>query len=123
MANLSTLIGGSLVNFGEIPQNSQGGSYTLVLSDAGKHILHPSNDNNARTYTIPSNANVAFAVGTSVSFVNLANTVTIAIQDDTLILAGTSANGSMSLAENGIATAIKVGSTNWIISGIGLELS
>lgn len=104
----------------EIEQNSQSANYTLVLGDAQKHILHPSSDNNARTFTIPANSSVAFPVGTTITFVNRINTVTIAITTDTLRLAGTSSTGSRSLAVNGMATALKIGSTEWIISGPGL---
>jgi hypothetical protein len=40
------------------------------LSDAGKHIYHPSADTTARTFTIDSNANVAYPIGTAITFVN-----------------------------------------------------
>ena len=103
-----------------IAQNSQSAAYTTVLSDANKHILHPTADNNARTFTIDSNANVAYPIGTAITFVNQINTVTIAITSDTLTLAGTGGTGSRSLAANGIATALKIGTTSWIISGTGL---
>lgn len=53
-----------------IPQNSQSVAYTLVLSDSGKHIYHPSADTTARTWTIPANTVVAFPIGTSISFIN-----------------------------------------------------
>jgi hypothetical protein len=101
-------------------QNSQSAAYTLVASDANKHIYHPATDNFARTFTIPANASVAFAIGTCVTFVNEINTVTIAITTDTLVLAGTGATGSRTLAANGVATAVKVTSTRWVISGTGL---
>lgn len=103
-----------------IPQNSQSAAYTTVLADAGKHILHPTADNNARTFTIDSNANVAYPIGTAITFVNQINTVTIAITSDTLTLAGAGSTGSRTLAANGIATALKIASTSWIISGTGL---
>lgn len=103
-----------------IPQNSQSTAYTTVLSDQGKHILHPTADNNARTFTIDSNANVAYPIGTAITFVNQINTVTIAITSDTLVLAGAGTTGSRTLAANGIATALKIASTTWIISGTGL---
>ena len=54
------------------------------------------------------------------TFINQINTVTIAITSDTMTLAGTATTGSRTLAANGIATAIKVGTTSWIISGTGL---
>jgi hypothetical protein len=46
--------------------------------------------------------------------------VTIAITTDTLYLAGTGTTGSRSLAQYGMATAIKLTSTTWLISGTGL---
>ena len=35
-----------------VPQNSKSAAYTTVLGDAGTHILHPSADTTARTFTI-----------------------------------------------------------------------
>lgn len=105
-----------------IPQNSQSAAYTLVLSDSGKHIYHPSSDTTARTWTIPANSSVAYPIGTAITFVNdtSGGTITIAITSDTLVLAGAGTTGSRTLAANGVATAIKVTSTRWIISGTGL---
>lgn len=108
------------VGYLNIPQNSQSAAYTTVLADAGKHILHPTADNNARTFTIDSNANVAYPVGTTLTFINQINTVTIAITSDTLTLAGAGTTGSRTLAANGIATAVKIATTSWIINGTGL---
>jgi hypothetical protein len=106
----------------QIPQNSQSAAYTLVLSDAGKHLLHPSADTTARTFTIPANSSVAYPIGTAITFVNQASagTLTIAITSDTMRLAGAGTTGSRTLAANGIATALKITSTEWIISGTGL---
>lgn len=113
-----TVAGAAITN--NVVQNSQSAAYTTVLADAGKHILHPTSDNNARTFTIDSNANVAYPVGTVITFVNQINTVTIAITSDTLTLAGAGTTGSRTLAANGVATAMKIASTVWIISGSGL---
>jgi hypothetical protein len=108
--------------FRAVPQNSQSAAYTLVAADSGKHILHPSADTTSRTFTIPANSSVAFPVGTALTFVNQngAGTVTIAITTDTMRLAGAGTTGSRTLAANGIATALKITSTEWIISGTGL---
>jgi hypothetical protein len=46
--------------------------------------------------------------------------VTIAITSDTLLLAGAGTTGSRTLAPFGMATAVKITSTSWIISGNGL---
>lgn len=104
------------------PQNRRSSGYTCVLSDSGKHIYHPSTDTTARTYTIPAHASVAYPMGTQLTFVNdtSAGVVTISINADVLVLAGTGAVGSRTLAANGIATAIKVTNTRWMISGTGL---
>ena len=103
------------------PINSQSTDYTLVLGDSGRTILHPSTDANARTFTIPANGSVAYPTGTVVTFINMtSNVVTIAITTDTMYLAGSGATGSRSLAQYGIATAVKMTSTTWLISGNGL---
>jgi hypothetical protein len=120
--NTVTVDGTVGVGFLSIPQNSQSAAYTLVLSDAGKHILHPSADTTVRTFTIPANGSVAFPVGTAITFINQdsAGELTIAITTDTMRLAGDGATGSRTLDANGVATCIKVTSTEWIISGVGL---
>jgi hypothetical protein len=109
------------VPFRNIPQNSQSAAYTLVASDAGKHIFHPSTDANARTYTIPANSSVAYPIGTAITFINMTSqVVTIAITTDTMYLSSAGTTGSRSLAQYGSATAIKMTSTTWLISGSGL---
>lgn len=112
----------SAIGYQGIPQNSKSAAYTIAASDNGKHIYHPSADTSARTWTIDSNANLALPIGFAVTFVNdaSAGVITIAITTDTMVLAGTGTTGSRTLAANGIATAIKMTSTRWQISGVGL---
>lgn len=110
----------STLGYINTPINSQSAAYTLVLADSGKTILHPTADDNARTFTIPAESSVNYAIGTVVTFVNLKNTVTIAITTDTMYLAGPGTTGSRTLAEFGVASAVKVASATWIISGNGL---
>lgn len=100
--------------------NSQSANYTTVLADTDRTILHPASDNNPRTFTIDSNANVSYGLNTMITFVNLINTVTIAITSDTLILAGPGSTGSRTLSANGIATAVKIAATTWVITGTNL---
>jgi hypothetical protein len=125
-AEVSVLVQGSGLDvdacgFRGIPQNAQTGNYTLVAADAGKHIYHASGAGAGDTYTIPANASVAFEIGTAITFVNLAaDSVAIAITSDTMYLAGTGTTGSRTLAQYGVATAIKIDTTTWIISGTGL---
>lgn len=117
-----TFTGDVIFNAASIAQNSQSVAYTLVAADANKHILHPSADTTARTFTIPANSSVAYAIGVAITFVNqnAAGVLTIAITTDTMRLAGTGTAGNRALAANGIATALKITSTEWIISGTGL---
>ena len=116
-----TVDGTDAVGFRNIPINSQSAAYTTVLADSGKVIFHPSTDANARTFTIDSNANVAYPIGTAITFINMTSqVVTIAITSDTMYLSSAGTTGSRSLAQYGSATAIKMTSTTWLISGSGL---
>jgi len=120
-ASGQTVDGTNGIGYINIPQNSQSAAYTLVAADAGKHIFHPSTDANARTFTIPANSSVAYPIGTAISFVNMTSqVVSIAITTDTMYLAGTGTTGTRSLAQYGTATALKIDSDKWIISGAGL---
>ena len=119
----STKIADSATNtfnagFLEVPQNSQTSSYAAVLADSGKMIYM---NGSSLTATIPANGSVAYPVGTVLTFINVNSTsLTIAITTDTLTKAGSTTTGSRTLAQNGVATAIKITSTSWIISGTGL---
>lgn len=107
--------------FLESPLNTKNVAYTTVLEDSGKTIYH--SDGTARTYTIDSNANVAYPIGTVITFINDASAgvnVTISITTDVLAFANDGSTGSRTLARFGRATAQKVTATRWIIGGIGL---
>lgn len=107
--------------FRGVPQNSQSGNYTCVAADAGKEIYHPSGAGAGDTFTLPANGGVAYEIGTAITFRNMdSNALTIAITTDTMYLAGTGSTGSRTLAQYGVATACKLTSTTWMISGIGL---
>jgi hypothetical protein len=117
--NLSncTADGTNGVGYLNIPQNAQTGSYTTVLSDAGKHIYHASGAG-AATYTIAANASVAYSIGTVISFVNLsATSISIAITSDTLTWAQGGGTGTRTLAQYGVANCLKVTSTQWLLTG------
>ena len=108
------------IGYLNIPQNAQTTAYTLVLADSGKHIYMAAAQA-ATTITIPANSSVAFPIGTAVTFINSStNAMTIAITTDTMNLSSAGTTGSRTLAQYGMATAIKVTSTVWYISGTGL---
>jgi hypothetical protein len=101
------------VGYKGLPQNSQTSSYTLALSDMGKHISITTGG-----VVIPANGSVAFPIGaTIVVFNNSGSTQTISITTDTLRQAGTTSTGSRTLAVYGLATLVKVTSTVWVVTG------
>lgn len=101
------------IGFRGLPQNAQTASYTLALTDAGKHI-----SNTTGGFVIPANASVAFPVGTTiVLFNNSGSSQTISITSDTLRQAGTTNTGSRTVSAYGLATCVKVASTTWVVSG------
>ena len=122
--SVTTFRSGSLVQVGtlelgyrDVPQNSQGAGYTLALSDRGKHVSISTGG-----ITIPANGTTAFPIGSAVTiYNNSASNQTIAITSDTLRLAGTASTGSRTLAGYGLATLLKVNTTEWVISGAGLS--
>lgn len=104
------------------PFRSVSAATTTVAGDANGFLYHPAADTTARVWTIDSNANVPYPVGTAITFDNDAGAgaLTIAITSDTLVLVGAGTTGSRTLAAGGRATALKVTSTRWRISGSGL---
>lgn len=103
-----------------VPQVSSTGNLTVDTTHISKHIYHPAAAA-AATYIIPANASIPFEIGTVLSFVNMStNAVTISITTDTMYLAGSGTTGNRTLAQYGMATALKLTATTWIISGSGL---
>jgi len=106
----------------EIRQNPQSSNYTLVLADANKQITDSSGSGSTLTWTIPANASVAFPIGTTIVFVT--STLAprnIAITSDTLRWLPSGGTGTRLLTINGLATAMKIAATEWIITGVGLS--
>jgi len=114
----TTTTGTSGFGYMGLPQNSATtGAYGIVAADAGTHIYSSA----TRTVTIPANGTIAMPIGSTLVFVaGSGATVTIAITTDTMYLAGLGTTGSRTLAAFGMATAVKITSTSWIISGNGL---
>ena len=109
-------VSASTVGYRGLPQSVKTGSYTLALADAGSQISTNSN------VTIPANASVAFPVGSAVAIYNNSSaSISVLITSDTLYLAGTASTGTRGLAQRGVATALKVGSTTWVLTGAGVS--
>ena len=112
----------SSIGYLNIPQvggAAKTGNYTGVLADSGQMAVMNAT---SLTYTIPANGSVAYPIGTVLTIVNtFAGNLSIAITTDTMTIAGTTTTGTRTLAQNGVATAIKVTSTSWLISGLGLS--
>ena len=109
------------VGYLEAPQNSQNTSYTLTLTDSGKHIY--SQNTATQVVTIPTNANVAFNVGTMVSIVlpGSGNVTVSPFSGVTLYLAGNSTSASRTISTYGMATLMKVATNTWFINGSGVS--
>jgi hypothetical protein len=106
------------VGYKGLPQNAQTSTYTLALADQGKHVFATSA---AFTITIPTNASVAFPVGTEITiFVGDAVKTLAPAGGVTLILGGTALTGNRTLAINSVATCIKLQTDTWVVSGAGV---
>lgn len=128
LANVTTAVPGVSASWvpiimGSIPQNSKSAAYTTALTDAGKHILHPSADTTARMITIPANSAVPYPIGTVLTIINQngAGVLTLSITSDVMRWSPSGTTGSRSLAANGIATLVKLTATEWILNGMGLS--
>jgi hypothetical protein len=101
-----------------MPQVSLSVGRTLNATDAGKHIYVTAG---SQTVTIPANTATAFPVGTTIVVVTANGISTsIAINTDTLRLANSSSTGTRTVASNGMATLLKINTTEWICSGNGV---
>lgn len=105
------------IGYRQSPQNAQTGSYTITLADDGKHICLTGTSQ--ATFTIPSNASVAYAAGTRVMLTNNSTAMMLiaAVGGVTLTIAGTGYSGNAALVPGGVATLLKVGTDTWLAYG------
>jgi hypothetical protein len=102
----------------DVPQSLKVANYQLALVDRGKSVVM---NGTSLTLTVPANGAVAFPIGTAIVVINIAATsLSVAITTDTMTLVNTTTTGTRTLAQNAMATLVKVGSTNWIIAGLGV---
>jgi hypothetical protein len=100
--------------------NAQTGTtYTFVLTDNGKLVT--ASNAAAQTYSIPTNASVAFPTGTQINIIQIgAGQVTInAVTSGTTTIASTGATATAPKlrAQYSSATCIKVATDTWYVIG------
>ena len=112
-------VAGFSIGYRDVPQVSAG-NVTLGLTDAGKHYYATASA--PTTLTIPSNANVAFPIGTAITVVNAGvGTITVGKEvEASLYLAGNSTNATRTLSSYGMATLLKTATDQGFINGTGL---
>jgi len=116
-----SIIGGTVQASAALGFNAQTGTtYTFVLADADNKLVTASNAS-AQTYSIPTNANVAFPIGTQLNIIAIgAGQVTInAVTSGTTTVlsnAATAAAPKLRLQYSS-ATCIKVGTDTWYVVG------
>lgn len=97
-----------------------GSPYTPILSDTNGIVI--INSATAVSITIPTNASVAFPIGSQLNFVWLSNVGQPTISAVTPGTTGIYSSGATSTAPklratNTMATAIKLGTDTWIVVG------
>lgn len=96
--------------------NAQTGTtYTLVLADAGKKVT--MSNASANTLTIPTNASVAFPVGTIIGVTMLGAGATTVDGDTGVTVNGTSGGGAAISAQYTGVTLTKLATDTWLMEG------
>jgi hypothetical protein len=115
------LVGGTTSASAALILNAQtGATYTFVLADADNKLVTASNAS-AQTYSIPTNANVAYPVGCQINIIQIgAGQVTInaVTSGTTTVLSngGTAAAPKLRVQYSS-ATLIKVATDTWYVIG------
>ena len=121
LGNASTIADGSGtargIGYRAIPLTAKSASYILALGDVGQGI------SSSAGVTVPANATTAFAIGDTIAlYNNSAAAITITQASGvTLRLAGSASSGNRTLAQRGLGTLIKIGSDEWVMSGMGVS--
>ena len=116
-----SIVGGTVQASAALALNAQTGTtYTFVLADADNKLVTASNAS-AQTYSIPTNANVAYPVGSQINIIAIgAGQVTInaVTSGTTTVLSnGTTAAAPKLRVQYSSATCIKVATDTWYVIG------
>ena len=105
-------------NSGGIAQTIVTGDITADITHANGHFYHANASD--VTVTIPPNSSVAYPIGTTLTFVNNTTHSLAITSSDTVVYAADGTTTLRTIASYGMATAVKVAATTWMISGTGL---
>jgi hypothetical protein len=116
-----SIVGGTVQASAALALNAQTGTtYTFVLTDADNKLVTASNAS-AQTYSIPTNANVAYAIGSQINIIQIgAGQVTInAVTSGTtsVLSTGGTAAAPKLRAQYSAATLVKVATDTWYVIG------
>jgi len=116
-----SIVGGTVQASAALALNAQTGTtYTFVLADADNKLVTASNAS-AQTYSIPTNANVAYPVGSQINIIAIgAGQVTInaVTSGTTTVLSNGATAASPKLrVQYSSATCIKVATDTWYVVG------
>ena len=115
------LIGGTTSASAALAFNAQTGTtYTFVLADADNKLVTASNAS-AQTYSIPTNASVAFPIGTQLNIIQIgAGQVTVSAATPattTIVSTGATAASPKCRAQYSAMTLIKRDTDSWYAVG------
>ena len=116
-----SIVGGTVQASAALALNAQTGTtYTFVLTDADNKLVTASNAS-AQTYSIPTNANVAYPVGSQINIIAIgAGQVTIQAVTSgttTVLSNGGTAAAPKLRVQYSSATLIKVATDTWYVIG------
>lgn len=116
-----SIVGGTVQASAALALNAQTGTtYTFVLTDADNKLVTASNAS-AQTYSIPTNANVAYAIGSQINIIAIgAGQVTInaVTSGTTTVLSNGATAASPKLrVQYSSASCVKVATDTWYVIG------
>lgn len=110
------------ITTGIFPQHYQNTSFTIGISDTGKHILTQNSETGSQTITLPNNQVANFTKGSSFeAVVQSSGTISVANGPGvTMYLAGNStAKSIISLNSFSRSSFLKIGDNTWMINTSG----
>lgn len=99
------------------PMNTQDEDYTFLITD-DQTVVRKTSTTASQAYTIPSNDNVSFDIGTVLEVQNDGTAdLDVAIEDDTLTFEADGTTGTRTIAASGSGRFVKVEDTDWKCRG------